>query len=117
MDAGTERYEHPLPMRCFAVALDVTDRFPGSNRKARFCDLDHLEPWEPDGQGGSTSSANTACTSRIGHIAKTHNGWTVEGDANGVLFWRSPRGLTFESAPHDYSDGQPPRRCDGPPPF
>ncbi|MDX6242310.1 MAG: hypothetical protein QOE76_33, partial [Frankiales bacterium] len=42
---------------------------------------------------------NIACLSRIGHIAKTHGGWTCAGDANGVLTWTSPHGAEFPSTP------------------
>ena len=50
--------------------------------------------------------------SKLGHIAKTHNGWKVTGDANGVLTWTSPNGATYTSHPHDYRPTE-----DDPPPF
>ena len=114
LDIGTVRHDHPAAMRAFCTARDVHDRFPTGNRQARYADLDHIREHHPDGTGGPTSSANTACTARIGHIAKTHNGWTVTGNANDVLTWHSPHGLTFPSHPHDYSDGP---EDPGPPPF
>ena len=64
------------------------------------------------GGGGHTSSANLASLSKLGHIAKTHNGWTVTGNANSVLTWTSPNGATYTSHPHDYRPTE-----DDPPPF
>jgi hypothetical protein len=99
----------------------VDDRFPGSNRSAFDGDGDHVEAFDPDhpGQGGRTASDDIACLARIGHIAKTHNGWTCEGDANGILTWTSPHGHKYDTTPHDYSDHDEPEPPPdpGPPPF
>jgi Domain of unknown function (DUF222) len=115
LDVGNERYRRPEEMHRFTQARDVKDRFPGSNRSARFGDDDHVRPYEK-GNGGNTSSANLASLSRIGHIAKTHGGWQCEGDANGVLSWTSPLGQTYATTPHDYSD-EPEPEPELPPPF
>ena len=102
LDAGDERYQPPPAITRFRVARDVRCRFPGSTRRARDGDGDHVEPHRDGGGGGRTSSANLASLSKLGHIAKTHNGWKVTGDANGVLTWTSPNGHTYTSTPHDY---------------
>ncbi|MDX6206936.1 MAG: hypothetical protein QOF39_2993, partial [Frankiales bacterium] len=103
----------------FTQARDVHDRFPGSHRSAYLGDADHIQPFDPDhpGHGGHTASSNIACLSRIGHLAKTHGGWTCQGDANGVLTWTSPHGAEFPSTPHDYADEPEPPPDPGPPPF
>jgi hypothetical protein len=110
LDDGPRRYRPKARCRRFTRHRDVFDRFPGSNRRAKDCDGDHIDPYTGDQHGGSTSSKNIACAGRPGHIAKTHNGWTVSGDANSVLVWTSPHGLVRRTAPHDYRDP-------GPPPF
>jgi hypothetical protein len=110
-DVGDQRY-HPGPaITRFRVARDVRCRFPGSTRKARHSEGDHVIPHRDGGGGGRTSSANLASLSKLGHIAKTHNGWKVSGNANGALTWTSPHGHTYTTTPHDY------RAEDDPPPF
>jgi hypothetical protein len=106
-------------MRTFTQFRDVTDRFPGSNRSAFDGDGDHVKAFDADhpGQGGRTASDDISCLARIGHIAKTHNGWTCEGDANGILTWTSPHGHTYPTEPHDYSDEPEPPPDPGEPPF
>jgi hypothetical protein len=115
LDVGDQVYVQPAKLRTFTQFRDVKDRFPGSQRSAFLGDGDHIKPFDREnpGHGGRTAADNIACLSRIGHIAKTHNGWTCEGDANGILTWTSPRGQTYETAPHDYSDHDDL----GPPPF
>jgi hypothetical protein len=110
LDDGHTRYRPRAPGRRFTQHRDVLDRFPGSNRKAKDCDGDHIQPYTGKTDGGSTSSKNLASEGRPGHIAKTHSGWTVSGDANSVLVWTSPHGLVRRTAPYDYRDP-------GPPPF
>ena len=107
MDVGPDAYRQPAPMRRFTQARDVKDRFPGSNRSAYLGDGDHVEAFVP-GHGGHTAAANISNLGRLGHIAKTHGGWTCHGDANDVLTWTSPHGQVYRSTPHDYSDGPEP---------
>ena len=114
LDIGDETYTQPPAMRRFTKARDLHDRFPGSARSARFGDGDHVEPFDR-GTGGRTASANIAMLSRTGHVAKTHGGWTCQGDANGVLTWTSPHGRTYHTEPHDYRD-EPEPEPDEPPP-
>jgi len=108
LDDGTRRYRPSARIRRFTRRRDRYDRFPGSNRLAAHCDADHLQPFTGDETGGATSSRNLASTGRPGHQAKTHNGWTVTGDANHVLTYRSPHGRTYSSEPHDYRDPEEP---------
>ncbi|MDX6242545.1 MAG: hypothetical protein QOE76_268 [Frankiales bacterium] len=116
LDYGNQRYRQPDDLRRFTKARDVKDRFPGSNRSARFGDGDHVQPYE-EGRGGNTSAANVALLSRIGHVAKTHGGWSCVGDANEVLTWTSPHGQVYRSAPHDYRDDEQDHAPEMPPPF
>ena len=111
LDAGDERYQPPPAITRFRVARDLRCRFPGSTRRARDGDGDHVEPHRDGGGGGRTSSANLQSLSKLGHIAKTHNNWQVTGNANEVLTWTSPNGHTYTSTPHNYQTE------DDPPPF
>ncbi len=116
LDVGKERYRPPAEMLEFTRLRDGQDRFPGSCRGARFADGDHVVEFR-EGEGGSTSSANIAMLSRIGHVAKTHGGWRCEGDANGILSWTSPHGQVYRVPPHDYRDDEPEPPPAVPPPF
>jgi hypothetical protein len=121
LDDGPARYRPTAATLRFIKHRDVKDRFPGSPRNAQHADADHTRSWRPDGTGGTTSSAGMSSLSRIGHIAKTHNHWSVHGDANTTLTWTSPHGLTCTTTPHDYTDGTQthpaPQADPGPPPF
>jgi hypothetical protein len=119
LDAGPNLYRPPPALAQFTDVRDVTDRFPGSNRSAHLGDLDHREPFQ-QGTGGHTSAKNMPRLSRTGHIAKTHNGWKCEGDANGILTWTSPHGHTYPVPPHNYSDEpepEPQPEAEPEPPF
>jgi hypothetical protein len=111
LDLGDERYEPDPAMTRFRIARDVRCRFPGSTRSAGRAEGDHVKAHRRGGGGGRTSSRNIQSLAKLGHIAKTHNGWHVSGDANGELTWTSPNGATYPSTPYDY------RPEDDPPPF
>jgi hypothetical protein len=104
LDDGHRRYRPGARLRRFLRHRDRRDRFPGSNRPAQHCDADHLQPFTGNPDGGPTSAANLASTGRPGHLAKTHNGWSVDGGANTTLTYHSPTGRTHHSQPHDYRD-------------
>ncbi|CAN5147033.1 hypothetical protein BH09ACT12_BH09ACT12_37020 [soil metagenome] len=67
--------------------------FPNCNRRARFCDLDHVIP---HAEGGPTCSGNLALLCRKHHRAKTFSAWTYETPQPGVYDWTSPSGLRFQ---------------------
>jgi hypothetical protein len=112
LDAGDERYEPTPAITRLRILRDVVCRFPGSTRNARRCEGDHVIAHRKGGGGGRTSSKNVQSLAKLGHIAKTFNGWKVTGDANGELTWTSPNGATYPSTPHDYRPEE-----DDPPPF
>lgn len=69
--------------------------FPWCERQARRCDLDHIDPYDPDAGDGQTTTANLAPLCRRHHRLKTFGGWTyTRVDAASVL-WRSPRGRSY----------------------
>ena len=55
-------------MRC----RDLTCRWPGCDKPAHECDLDHTIPY---GDGGPTHASNIKCYCRIHHLVKTFWGW------------------------------------------
>ena len=63
-------------------------------------DLDHLQPYDPLGPPGQTSTTNLAPLGRYGHRVKTHaHGWTVHRLDHQTLEWTTPHGFTFHVTP------------------
>jgi hypothetical protein len=85
----SERLEEQVKVR------DRTCVFPHCRRAATHADLDHIEPYDPGGPPGQTSSRNLACLCRLHHRMKTHCGWTYTMLDPGVFLWRSPYGYQY----------------------
>ncbi|WP_165485557.1 transposase [Protofrankia symbiont of Coriaria ruscifolia] len=64
-----------------------TCRFPGCQKPARFCDLDHVQPYA---NGGKTTEGNLLTLCRRHHRAKHNGGWTVRRAAGAVVTWTAP---------------------------
>ena len=82
------------PAARLAVWVRVRDRhcrFPGCQRPARGCDLDHIIPHP----AGATDRCNLACLCRYHHKLKTHSRWRVTALPGMGLKWTSPRGHTY----------------------
>jgi hypothetical protein len=75
---------------------DKTCRFPGCNRSAAHCDLDHSLDWQFD---GVTAHDNLAHLCPACHALKSETGWRVKHLGDGLLEWTSPTGRTFVSEP------------------
>lgn len=67
-------------------------------------DLDHIVPFPL----GSTTVDNLQTLTRSWHRAKTLAGWTCVRNRSGTVTWTSPRGRSYDVAPHDYRLGPPP---------
>lgn len=100
LDYGRSTYRPPRALARYIKARDVTCRFPGCNRRAQRCDLDHAQAWDRE---GSTCSANLGALCRYHHRAKTHGGWDIESRPDGSARWRSPRGPTYEQPAIDHN--------------
>ena len=124
LDYGTTTYHVPAPLARFIKARDRICGFPQCTRRAtrhgpattaRGIDLDHLEPYTPDGSHppgrGGTDRANLGPRCRRHHILKTHLHWqvlhghsgtddrTTDGTTAGTTRWRSPHGRTYNTRP------------------
>ena len=75
---------------------DLTCRFPGWDRAAIRCDLDHTIPF---GEGGPTHASNLKCLCRIHHLLKTFGGWRDTQLRDGTVIWTSPSGDTYVTTP------------------
>jgi hypothetical protein len=80
----------------FVRCRDLTCRWPGCDRPAYDCDLDHTIP---HAQGGPTHAGNLKCLCRTHHLVKTFWGWREKQLADGTLILTSPSGQTYLSTP------------------
>ena len=80
----------------FVRCRDLTCRFPGCDRTAIRCDLDHTIPF---GDGGLTHASNLKCLCRIHHLLKTFGGWRDRQLPDGTVIWNSPSGDTYVTTP------------------
>jgi hypothetical protein len=80
----------------FVRMRDVTCRFPGCDRPAEFCDIDHTIPFP----AGPTHPSNNKCVCRLHHLLKTFwTGWTDQQLADGTVIWTAPTGRTYTTHP------------------
>jgi uncharacterized protein DUF222 len=92
-DAPPEGGYTPSPALAeFVRCRDLTCRFPGCDRAALDCDIDHTIPY---GDGGATHASNLKCLCRIHHLVKTFWGWRDQQLPDGTVIWTSPSGHTY----------------------
>ncbi len=95
-DLPTERQYRPsAALTAFVRMRAMTCSFPGCNRAAHRCDLDHLIPWP----AGATHPGNLAPLCRLHHLLKTFSGWTPAAKPDGTIQWSAPTGHTYAKAP------------------
>jgi hypothetical protein len=95
-DLPAERQYRPsTALTAFVRMRAMTCSFPGCNRAAHRCDLDHLNPWP----AGATHPGNLAPLCRLHHLIKTFCGWTPEAKPDGRIHWTAPTGHTYTTTP------------------
>ncbi|QNI05729.1 HNH endonuclease [Mycobacterium kubicae] len=80
----------------FVRCRDLTCRWPGCDRPAAQCDLDHTIP---HAAGGPTHASNLKCYCRTHHLVKTFWGWGEKQLPDGTLILTSPAGQTYVTTP------------------
>jgi hypothetical protein len=94
------RYRPSPALADFIRCRDLTCRFPGCDRPAEFCDIDHTVPYDV---GGPTHASNLKLTCRKHHLLKTFwcgpDGWRDEQLPDGTVVWTSPSGHVYRTAP------------------
>ena len=86
----------PSPRLAEQVTLrDRSCVFPHCHRSAARADLDHIDPYDPQGPPGQTTTSNLAALCRLHHRAKTHADWSYTMIEPGVFLWRSPHGYRY----------------------
>ncbi|MFI5694441.1 hypothetical protein ACIA58_21500 [Kribbella sp. NPDC051586] len=95
---SADAYEIPTRIRERVRLTYPVELFPfGTRETHRTIDLDHIEPYDPYGPAGQTSTRNLAPLSRFGHRVKTHaRGWNVRRVDHKTLEWTTPHGFMFE---------------------
>jgi hypothetical protein len=89
------QYRPSTALTAFVRMRAMTCSFPGCNRPAHRCDLDHLIPWP----AGATHPGNLAPLCRLHHLIKTFCGWTPAAQPDGSIQWSAPTGHTYTKAP------------------
>jgi Domain of unknown function (DUF222) len=91
-----QRYVPSHALADFVRCRDLTCRFPGCDKPAMRCDLDHTTPY---GDGGPTHASNLKVLCRLHHLMKTFWGWQDRQLPDGTLIWTSPSGQTYVTTP------------------
>ncbi|OBI95291.1 HNH endonuclease signature motif containing protein [Mycobacterium sp. 1465703.0] len=96
-DAPPERgYLPSKALADFVRCRDLTCRWPGCDRPATECDLDHTIPYV---EGGPTHASNLKCYCRTHHLVKTFWGWREKQLPDATLILTSPAGHTYVTTP------------------
>ncbi|MCU1697511.1 MAG: hypothetical protein JWR34_3574, partial [Mycobacterium sp.] len=94
------RYRPSTKLARFVRNRDQTCCFPGCDRPAERCDLDHTTPHGP---GGLTHPGNIKALCRKHHLLKTFwigpTGWTDHQLSDGTIVWISPTGHRYTRPP------------------
>ncbi|MGV0626738.1 HNH endonuclease signature motif containing protein [Mycolicibacter minnesotensis] len=94
--APEPRYAPSKALADFVRCRDLTCRWPGCDRPAVECDIDHTVPYR---DGGPTHASNLKCYCRTHHLVKTFWGWRDEQLPDGTLILTSPSGQTYVTTP------------------
>jgi len=76
----------------FVRCRDLTCRFPGCDRPAVHCDIDHTIA---HADGGPTHASNLKSLCRLHHLLKTFWGWSDQQLPDATVIWTSPSGQTY----------------------
>jgi len=94
------RYRPSRTLAQYIRCRDLGCRFPGCDKPAEVCDIDHTVPWEA---GGPTHPSNLALLCRAHHLLKTfwtgENGWAEKQFGDGTIVWTAPSGRTYTTRP------------------
>jgi hypothetical protein len=97
IDAAPEPgYVPSKKLAIFVRCRDLTCRWPGCDRPAFDCDLDHTLPYA---DGGPTHASNLKCYCRTHHLVKTFWGWRDQQLPDGTIILNSPAGKTYVTTP------------------
>lgn len=96
LSMGKKRYKPPKALRAWLQIRDETCRYPGCNRGALHCEVDHTLEWA---KAGTTDHTNLSHLCKTDHGLKHKFGWTASQDRDGTLSWISPTGHQYSTRP------------------
>jgi hypothetical protein len=98
---SVDAYEIPDRIRERVKLTHPVELFPYGTRETHATtDLDHIQPYDPLGPPGQTTTRNLAPLGRFTHRVKTHGpGWKVRRVDPRTLEWTTPQGFTFRVDP------------------
>jgi len=97
--AGEAGYRPSAQLRQFIRWRDLTCRFPGCDKPAEHCDIDHTRPFP----FGPTHPSNNKLYCRTHHLIKTFYaflGWRDQQNPDGTVTITLPTGHTFSTEAH-----------------
>jgi hypothetical protein len=93
----SEQYRPTAALRRWIALTQATCDFPGCNRRAAHCDLDHSTAWS---EGGATTAKNLVYRCRKHHRMKHETKWQVRKPPGAArATWISPTGIEREADP------------------
>jgi hypothetical protein len=101
-DAEALRYQPTAAVERWVRMRDLTCRFPGCDRAATICDVDHTVSFNhaDPRNGGMTVPWNLKCLCREHHRDKTFlDGWRDKQLSDGTVMWTSPTGEVYRTVP------------------
>jgi hypothetical protein len=96
LDVDCTTYKPPADLKRWLEVRDGTCRFPGCNRRAAGCEVDHTIDWQHDGH---TAFDNLGHLCSLHHHLKHETTWSVRHLPDGVMEWRSPAGRVHLTHP------------------
>ncbi len=97
LDVERRTYRIPKSLRRWLGIRRPVCPFPGCQKPAKRCDIDHRRRWA---DGGTTSAHNNDPFCENHHIIKDETLWRVDRDpVTGKLTFTSPTGVTVEEDP------------------
>jgi hypothetical protein len=99
VDVSARTYRPPINMARLVQAQHPRCVFPGCNRRAVTCELDHIRPWGTP--GGDTEPENLEPLCGRHHHLKHEASWHVERLPDGTTRWTSPTGHTYDRPPDE----------------
>ncbi|MFC7405297.1 HNH endonuclease signature motif containing protein [Georgenia alba] len=111
---GTKAYRPGAVLSRAVRARDVRCTFPGCRQPAVYCDLDHLDAYDPAlaDRAQQTTESNLHPLCRRHHNLKTNGTWAVRRQDGGGRVWIAPTNHTYTRRPEPPT-GAPRRRSGG----
>jgi len=108
-----DQHDPPARMAAAVRFRDPTCVYPGCGRASDSCDLDHIDPYVPIGEGGppgQTQLGNLAPLCRKHHRARTFGDFTYRRLGDGSYEWTLPTGVRVTTDPGRPRPAPPPPR-------